>query len=81
MRKLIGLILGAALAAGTAGVGFAQDTNNNNSVKESAKQAGRDTKRAAKSTARTVKKASKKAAHKTAKATRKGAGKIEQKTE
>jgi len=81
MRKLMGLILGAALAAGTAGVGLAQDTNNNNSVKESAKQAGRDTKHAAKSTARTVKKASKKAAHKTAKVTRKGAGKVEQKTE
>ena len=81
MKKLIGLILGAALAAGTAGVGFAQDTNNNNGVKESAKQAGHDTKRAAKSTARTVKKGTKKAVNKTAKVTRKGANKVEQKTE
>jgi hypothetical protein len=80
MRQLIGLLLGAALMTGSAGAGLAQDTNNNGSVKQSAKQAGRDTKQAAKSTGRTVKRGSKKAVNKTAKATRKGAGKVEQKT-
>jgi hypothetical protein len=79
MKHLLGLIITAVLLTGSAGVGLAQDSNN--SVKESAKQAGRDTKQAAKSTGKAVKKGTKKAANKTAKVTRKGAGKVEQKTQ
>jgi ElaB/YqjD/DUF883 family membrane-anchored ribosome-binding protein len=79
MKYLAGLMMTAALLAGSAGMGLAQDSNK--TVKQHAKDAAHDTKEAAKSTGKAVKKGTKKAVNKTARATRKGAGKVEQKTQ
>ena len=70
LRKMTGIILGAALAFSTGA--FAQDDSG---TKSSMKSAGSETKNAAKDTGHGVKQGSKKAYHATAHATTKGAKK------
>lgn len=81
MKRLLGLIVGGALVAGSAGAALAQNSSSDGSVKQSTKNAARSTKNAAKSTGKAVKHGTKKVVNKGASATRKGAGKVEQKTQ
>ena len=79
MKRLLGLLISGALIAGSSGAALAQQSNEN-SVKQSAKDVGKDTKNTAKATGHVVKKTSKKVVNKTAKTTKKGASKVEDKT-
>jgi hypothetical protein len=74
MKRLLGLLISAALIAGSGGTALAQG------VKKDLKEAGKDSKKAAKATGRKVKKTSRKAANRGAKATSKGANKVQNKT-
>jgi len=76
MKRLMTVLIGCALVAGSAGFALAQ-----NGVKQTTKDVGRETKKAAKVTGKAVKKTTKKVVHKTAKVTKKGAAKVEGKTE
>ena len=81
--KLISWLISCVLMAGPAGaLMLAQNSDTNqNSVKQTTKDAAKDTKKAAKATGKAAKKTTKKVVNKGAKATKKGAGKVEDKTD
>jgi hypothetical protein len=75
MKRLLNVLIGGALVAGSAGFASVQE-----GVKSTTKAIGEGTKKTAKSTANATKKTTKKAINKGAKGTQKGAATVEEKT-
>jgi hypothetical protein len=75
MKRLMNLLIAAALVTGVTGLASAQE-----GVKSTTKAIGQGTKETAKTTAKTTKKTTKKVINKGAKETQKGAATVEEKT-
>jgi Ni/Co efflux regulator RcnB len=81
MKRLMNVVISAALVAGSGAALGQESKSDKNRVMQTTRGVAHDTKRAAKATGRAVKRGTKKGVHKAAEVTRKGAGKVEQKTQ